>query len=74
VGEPGRADANGLRPTTEFMDDGHVIDPSVSVPIAVTARFAAIAVAYAAGPPYPSELRMSTPAPTFIPDLCHMPR
>ena len=33
----------GLSPTTEFELDGDKIDPEVSVPIAATAKFAAVA-------------------------------
>src|SRR5439155_4007547 len=33
----------GLMPTSAFAPDGHTIDPSVSVPTPIAARFAAIA-------------------------------
>ncbi len=33
----------GLMPTRELLLDGETIDPSVSVPMAIAARFAAIA-------------------------------
>jgi hypothetical protein len=33
----------GLMPTSPFAPDGHTIDPSVSVPTPMAARFAAIA-------------------------------
>lgn len=35
----------GLIPTTEFMADGHMIEPSVSVPSVTVAKSAAAAIA-----------------------------
>jgi len=43
IPEPLMRPTVGLIPTNEFADDGHTIEPSVSVPIAAAHRFAATA-------------------------------
>src|SRR5215831_5973421 len=53
-----RSPAVGFNPTTPFIEAGHVIDPSVSVPTLATANCEAIAAALPALDPH--ALRSST--------------
>src|SRR4029079_19350316 len=48
----------GLMPTIPQVDDGHIIEPSVSVPTAIAARFAAIAEPEPAAEPHGFRSRM----------------